>query len=355
MEDIFDRIGRKFRERVDVAKEYEIAEEEPIIETGFIPSFILDFKYLEAQKLKEDLLEKHEGKHIEDIFNGEEIDTEMGTCYRLSDQDTVDLLKPDPEEMRRRILSDLKLIFGIREKTESQLKRKGYKTIKDLVRHPRFKSKATEFLKIFDECDLCNITDWIGKRVPKSHPLMLYASGLYEKEDFIFLDIETLGLFTRPIILLGVATISGKRIATYQYLLRDISEEPGALTAALSHFEERAALVTYNGRAFDVPYIQERIAYYGLDAVLSHFNFDLLHFSRRAWKERLPNCRLTTVEKHLLEIERTDDVPSTLVPDFYESYLKTENPGPLIPIVDHNKQDIISLASIFSKLWDEWQ
>jgi hypothetical protein len=152
-----------------------------------------------------------------------------------------------------------------------------------------------------------------------------------------------------------VATISGKKISTYQYLLRDISEEPGALIATLSHFEERAALATYNGRAFDVPYIRERVAYYGLDAELNHFNVDLLHFSRRAWKERLPNCRLTTVEKHLLDIERKDDVPSTLVPDFYESYLKTENPGPLIPIVEHNKQDIISLASIFSRLWDEWQ
>ena len=61
-----------------------------------------------------------------------------------------------------------------------------------------------------------------------------------------------------------------------------------------------------------------------------------------------------TLEKYLLDIERIDDVPNTLVPDFYETYLKTENPGPLIPIIDHNKQDLISLASIFSRLWDEW-
>jgi len=358
MEDFFDNIGRKFRERVDVAREFDIAEKEPIIETSFIPSFILDFKYLEAQELKKQLLEKYEGQKVEDVLNGEEHITEMGPCYCLSDQDEVDLQKPDPDEMKGKLLSDLKLIFGIREKTESKLKRKGYKTIQDLITHPRFQSQAKEFLEIFEGCDLFNIIDWIGKRFPKSHPLMLYASGLYDKEDFVFLDIETLGLFTRPIILFGVAHVSDKRISISQYLLRDISEEPGALAATFSHLtsKESAALVTYNGRAFDVPFMQDRIAYYGMDADLKKFtNIDLLHFSRRAWKEFLPNCRLTTLERYLLEIERIDDVPNTLVPDFYETYLRTENPGPLIPIIDHNKQDLISLASIFSRLWDEWK
>jgi len=280
----------------------------------------------------------------------------MGTCYCLSDHDEVNLIKPDKDEMRKRILSDLKLIFGIREKTELQLKSKGYKTIKDLIGHPRFRSKAKEFLTFFDEFDLGNIIDWIGKRFPKSHPLMLYASGLYDKEDFVFLDIETLGFGGgRPIILFGIAHISGDKISTSQYLLRDISEEVGALAATLSHFKESAALVTYNGRAFDVPFIKERIAYYGMDADFKHINIDLLHFSRRAWKEHLPNCRLNTIENHLLGIEREDDVPNTLIPDFYDSYLKTENPGPLIPIVDHNKQDLVSLASIFSRLWEEWK
>ncbi len=355
MEDFFDNIGRKFRERVDNAREFEITDDEPLYETGFIPSFILDFKYLEAQKLKNDLLERFEGEKIEDVLSGEELTTEMGTCYCLTDNNEVSLIKPEKDEIRKKILSDLKLIFGIREKTELQLKRKGYKTIKDLIGHPRFRSTAKEFLTFFDEFDPVNIIDWIRKRFPKSHPLMLYASGLYDKEDFVFLDIETLGFFTRPIILFGIAHISGKRISISQYLLRDISEEAGAIVATLSHFKESAALVTYNGRAFDVPFIQERVAYYGMDADLTHFNIDLLHFSRRAWKEHLPNCRLNTIENHLLGIKREDDVPNSLIPDFYDTYLKTENPGPLIPIVDHNKQDLISLASIFSRLWDEWK
>jgi len=34
--------------------------------------------------------------------------------------------------------------------------------------------------------------------------------------------------------------------------------------------------------------------------------------------------------------------------------LRTKNVGPLVPIVEHNKQDLLSLGSLFSKLFEEW-
>ena len=49
--------------------------------------------------------------------------------------------------------------------------------------------------------------DLIGCRHAKSHPCVLGTAGLHEPEDYVFLDIETLGLFSRPIILFGVGTI----------------------------------------------------------------------------------------------------------------------------------------------------
>jgi len=92
-----------------------------------------------------------------------------------------------------------------------------------------------------------------------------------------------------------------------------------------------------------------------MKADFEKLNVDLLYFARRAWKERVPNCRLSTIEKYLIGHERKDDVPSALVPEFYETYLRTKNPGPLIPIIEHNKQDLVTLANIFSKLWEEWR
>ena len=35
-----------------------------------------------------------------------------------------------------------------------------------------------------------------------------------------------------------------------------------------------------------------------------------------------------------------------MVPEFYETYLHTGNPGPLVPIVEHNRKDVTSLAKL---------
>ena len=163
-----------------------------------------------------------------------------------------------------------------------------------------------------------------------------------------------MGLFTRPIILFGIAQVSGDRILINQYLLRNIKEEPAALMGFLSHINEDSVFITFNGRTFDIPYVRERLAYYRMRGDLEKPHFDILHFSKRAWRERVPNCRLNTLEKYLLGITRKDDVPSALVPDFYETYMRSKNVGPLIPIIEHNKQDLVALANIFSKLHEEW-
>jgi hypothetical protein len=74
----------------------------------------------------------------------------------------------------------------------------------------------------------------------------------------------------RPIILIGIGRLAGETLETNQYLLREISEEPAALNAALGDLTgEETALVSFNGKSFDVPYIGERAAYYGLNSVLA--------------------------------------------------------------------------------------
>jgi len=357
----FDRIVKRLKEISDKIKEYEVTEEEgKEKEEGyrkFIPSIplVIDSReYQEAEKLKQKLVEKYEGMKLEDVIEGEELKTPEGVCYHIESQEIINLKIINPEHARKKILSDLKLINGIREVTEHLLKENGYKTIDDLTEHPRFGSEAKRFLDIIDRCDASQIIDWIGHRFSKSHPLILYSSSLLNKEDFIIFDIETMGLSKSPIILFGVARISGNHILINQYLLRDIKEEPAALTGFLSHIYEDSVFITFNGRAFDVPYIRDRLAYYRMRGDLEKPHFDILCFSRRAWKERFPDCSLNTLEKYLFGIERKGDVPSALVPDFYETYMRSKNIGPLIPIIEHNKQDLVTLANIFSKLHEEW-
>jgi hypothetical protein len=280
---IFERIGRKWKGSIDKVKEYEIVDKEENFESGSIPSNILNFEYQRAQRLKYKLFEECNGKSFEEVINGEELRNQKGSCCHILNQYEINL--PEPDKSKRRILSDLKLIYGIGEVTERALKEEGYKTIEDLVYHPRFGKNAKEFLKLLEKCNINGIINWIGRWYSKSHPLMLYVSRFYNLEDFLFIDIETMGFFSRPIILFGIASISGERIFINQYLLRNISEESAGLISVLSHFKENIVLVTYNGKTFDIPYIKERAAYYQIMANFENPNFDLLYFARHIWRE----------------------------------------------------------------------
>lgn len=348
-----DKIGKRWREFVDKAQEYEIIETEKDGYEEVIPATpfgILFQEYEKARKLKQRVLKRYKNKTLDDVFEGKKLKTTKGTCYHIENQEKIDLKIIMPELAKRKILSNLRLIYGVGEVTERILKEGGCKTIEDLKGHPRFGFEANNFLKIFNRCDTQEILKWIGHWFSTSHPLMLYSSGLHDKKDFIFLDIETLGLFNRPIILLGVAQISGNNIIINQYVLRNIEDEPAALNGFLSHINKNSVFFTFNGRTFDVPYIKERLAFYRLKGDLDKPNYDILYFSRRAWGGKLPDCKLTTIERYLLGIERKDDVPSALVPEFYETYMRTKNIGPLIPIIEHNRQDLVTLAKIFSNL-----
>jgi uncharacterized protein YprB with RNaseH-like and TPR domain len=251
-------------------------------------------------------------------------------------------------------MEDLTLVHGIGPTTQTRLRSKGFRTLLDLMQHPKFRRYTQDVLKCLHNGSSIEIMDLIGSRHAKSHPSVLGMAGLHEPEDYVFLDIETLGLFSRPIILFGIGTIENGNLEVQQYLLRDIDEEQPALMATLDHLSgDHPALVTFNGKSFDVPYVSERLAYYDMGSLARIPHFDVLHFSRRRWKDQLPSLRLAALETEILGICREDDIPGQMVPEFYEVYLRTGNCGPLIPIIEHNRQDVVSLALLFFHLLGE--
>jgi len=162
-----------------------------------------------------------------------------------------------------------------------------------------------------------------------------------------------MGLRNQPIILLGQSKITGGKIEVDQHLSRNIQEERAVLAGFISFLNENHVFVTFNGVNFDVPFIKDRLIYYHMPKNLDRHHLDLLHFSRHFWGQKLPNCRLNTVERHILGMKREDDVPSAMVPEFYRTYRQKNNIGPLIPIIEHNRQDMITLARILSRLYEE--
>ena len=170
----------------------------------------------------------------------------------------------------------------------------------------------------------------------------------------VFLDTETTGLAGGAgtyIFLVGVGYFEGDQFCVRQYFMRDYNEERALLSAVnelLSNFE---AIVSYNGKTFDVPLIQSRFIMSGMKLSLKNpGHFDLLYPARRLWKRRLENCSLSTVERDILGVIREDDVPGYLVPEIYFRYLKTKDARALKQVFEHNLQDILSLVALVSRM-----
>ena len=349
-----NRAAESLRQRINRSKEYAVVSEtEKEQPKPSFESWIWSSEYDEALKLEKQLIRQYKDKDLEHALSGKVVSNEQGECYAISSSCTSNFKKATYEESRRVIISELKVLPGIGPVREQTLKQQGYLTIEDLETHPLWKKQAHEFIRMIDGKELEATQKWLWQRLPKSHPLLHYLAGFCGDQDFAIVDIETLGLSERPIILLGIAKPTKTHICTSQFLLRDIPDEPSAIWALISQLEPNLSLITYNGRSFDIPYIKQRLAYYGLDASLENQNFDVLHFTRRALKPKLSDCKLETVEKYM-GIKRDINIPGALVPHFYDTYLRTKNVGPLVAIVEHNKQDLLTLGSLFSKLYEEW-
>lgn len=313
--------------------------------------FICRFADEEARRLRDDLLAGYRDRTLEDVFFGREVACPSGTCYVVESRSPLSLDARDPDRAAAALLGDLTLVRGIGEATRRRLAERGCRTITDLMGDPRYRRDAARLLDSVAGGDTRDITAEIERRRKRSDPLLLEASRFHAPEEFVFLDIETLGLSSRPVFLIGLGRVSGGTISVRQYLSRSVGEEAATLAAVLPDLEaEGAALVTFNGRVFDVPYIRDRLARHGIRADLALPHFDLLHFARGRWRNSLGSCRLGALEEGVLGLAREDDVPSRMVPEFYETYRRTRNPGPLVPVVEHNRQDIVSLARLFAVL-----
>jgi len=346
-------IGERWRHFVDKSKEYVVtSEQKPLVEPWqkYIPQWDWD----EARALKKKLIHDFVGKHLADVFPGESLKNQFGKYYSMDYYESFDYQDPGEKQTKKYIMENLKLVYGIGPITENRLISEGYKTLFDLVQHSTYSEEASSVLSLLEQGTHIEILSYLQSRLSRSHPNVLHLSGCHPLSEYNFIDIETLGLSCRPLILIGTAHIKEREIHVHQYFVRSIPEEKAVLEGFMNDLSDQATLFSFNGDSFDIPYIQERLCYYGFNRRITHPDYDILLFSRRQWKGNLPNCKLQTIEKQILGIGRQDDVPGALVPEFYEEYLRSGNIGPIVPIIHHNRQDIITLARIYFHLIQEW-
>ena len=184
-------------------------------------------------------------------------------------------------------------------------------------------------------------------------------AALQDPKKWLFLDTETTGLAGGTgtyAFLIGLAWWDAGGLQVEQFFMRDFAEEHSLLQELSQRVAERPVLVTFNGKSFDWPLLENRFTMTRSIAVPKpSAHLDLLHPARALWKLRLGSVRLVELERYVLEAprlgwHRDNDVSSALIPQFYFDYLRGGPVEPLAAVVRHNQMDLRGLAALFGKI-----
>ncbi len=174
----------------------------------------------------------------------------------------------------------------------------------------------------------------------------------YGHRRMLFLDIETCGLSAAPVFLVGLCMVGDRDLVLRQLFARDYSEERALLEELARLAREFDFLVTFNGKSFDVPFLRDRATHHRMGFSLELPHLDLLWMARRRWKHMLPDCRLKTLEWHVLRRRRAGDVSGAEIPGLYHDFVKRGQPHRLLPVFHHNLLDVVAMAELIPPLFD---
>jgi hypothetical protein len=154
------------------------------------------------------------------------------------------------------------------------------------------------------------------------------------------------------LFLVGIGRLGSDGFRLKQFFMRDPFQEPAHLEAIEEFLAPCQGLVTFNGKAFDLPLLNGRFIAQGLTPPFTQFaHIDLLHLSRRLWSERLASRTLANLEAHILGIQRTEeDIPGWMIPSLYYDYLREADARPLKRVFYHNAMDVISMVALFNRI-----
>ncbi len=196
----------------------------------------------------------------------------------------------------------------------------------------------------------------------------------------IFIDLETTGLSGGAgtiAFLVGCGYFDCGAFQVRQFLLPSHAAERALLAAVAEFFDGADLIVTYNGKTFDLPVMETRWLFHRMTPPLDGVpHFDMLHPARRLWRSRAAArrsravgrnfssamsmmsdyqeadercCRLSTLERVLFDVERVGDVDGFEIPNRFFSFVRSGDPRPLEPVLEHNRLDLVSLAAVTAR------
>ena len=174
------------------------------------------------------------------------------------------------------------------------------------------------------------------------------------------LDIEATGLDPSRckvcLIALLVPTDSGIRIT--QFLAENHYEENRILDSALGFLESENVgyLITFNGQAYDIPFINRRLEYNFSDRHIDLFDFDLYRYLRRSadLRSRISSLKQMSLEEYYgIFSDRKDTINGRESVRLFDEYALTGNSTIEKIILTHNREDVLQLFRLMHLSLDE--
>ncbi len=169
----------------------------------------------------------------------------------------------------------------------------------------------------------------------------------------LFLDIETTGFLSSDssIYLIGCAFYSEGNWIIRQWFSQSPDEEAELIKSFLAFAGNYSYLIHYNGNTFDLPFIKNKAAKYGLPC--SFDNMEGLDIYRRIMPYKnflkLPDCKLRTIEQ-FLGISREDTYNGGELIKVYSDYIASHDYSLYHTLLLHNSDDMKGLLEILPVL-----
>ena len=172
----------------------------------------------------------------------------------------------------------------------------------------------------------------------------------FDGMNYCVLDIETTGLSSAnsKVILVGLLTKSADGIKVTQFLAENHYEENRVLDACMDFLEQEGIdyLITYNGKTFDVPFINARLESTFTGGRISLYDFDLYRFIKLStdFKDRIGSLRQMAVEDYYgIFQDRKDTITGRESVTMFDEYSLSGNSTLEKVILTHNREDVLQL------------
>ncbi|NMM65002.1 hypothetical protein HBE96_20640 [Clostridium sp. P21] len=171
----------------------------------------------------------------------------------------------------------------------------------------------------------------------------------YNMDKIVYFDIETTGFDKEEdyVILISLGRFEDENnFYIKQYFLENLEDEKELLCNFKKDIIGYKKWCSYNGIAFDEPFIKKRMEKQNIIFESPKYHIDLYRLIRPYYKQMgMQRCNLKTVEKYI-GIQREDQIDGGISVDLYKEFLLTSSEELKEKIMLHNYEDVLSLPKI---------